>query len=162
MFILAFAALMIVAAVKDLTSYTIPNWIPVAMIAVFAAAAPFLGLSWGEAGLHAAIGFAALILGMAGFAMGWFGGGDAKIFAAAALWLGWPDTLMFLAFSALAGGALTLALLGARRFAPPRLMAAWPSALFQENAAVPYGLALAVGALAALPNAAIFSAATGI
>ena len=35
----AFAALVIIAALKDLSSFTIPNWISIALVAAFAPAA---------------------------------------------------------------------------------------------------------------------------
>ena len=67
-----------------------------------------------EPGLHFAVFAAALVAGMVMFALGWIGGGDAKLFAAAALWLGWPACFSYAAFTALAGGGLALALMGLR------------------------------------------------
>ena len=101
-------ALLVVAALKDLTSYTIPNWISLALIVGFFPAALALGMPWASLGLHVGIGVAALIAGMAMFALGWIGGGDAKVFAATALWLGWPASATFLLVTALAGGVLAL------------------------------------------------------
>ena len=49
-------ALLIVAALKDVTTYTIPNWISLALIAGFFPTALALGLSGSAIGLHAAIG----------------------------------------------------------------------------------------------------------
>ena len=83
----AFPALVAVAALRDATSYTIPNWISVALIGAFALAAPAVGLSPAAVGLHAAVGAAGLVAGVVMFALGWIGGGDAKLFADAALWL---------------------------------------------------------------------------
>ena len=53
-----------------------------------------------------------LVLGFALFAAGLFGGGDAKLMAAAALWLGWSTGTSVLVFTALAGGVLAIVYLG--------------------------------------------------
>ena len=93
-----FPALVIVAAVHDLTTFTIPNWISLALVALFLPAALIAGLSLGQLGMAAAVGFVLLCVGIGMFAMGWIGGGDAKLLAAAGLWLGWPAALHFLAY----------------------------------------------------------------
>ena len=50
------------------------------------------------------------------FALGWIGGGDAKLAAAIALWLGWGALLDYSLSAAIYGGALTIViLLGADR-----------------------------------------------
>ena len=105
-------------------------------------------------GLHLAIAVAALLAGMIMFALRWIGGGDAKLFAAAALWLGWPALMTYLAVTGLAGGALAVGLLGLRS---PLLRGyvvngpAWFSRLAEPDENVPYGVAIAVGALVAFP-----------
>ncbi|MFN7130386.1 MAG: prepilin peptidase, partial [Brevundimonas sp.] len=112
--LLVFPALVIAAAMRDVTSYTIPNWMSGLLILGFFAAALALGLAPQVIGLHAAIGAGALVAGMAMFALNWIGGGDAKLFAAAGLWLGWPASLDYLMVTGVAGGVLTLVLLGLR------------------------------------------------
>lgn len=153
-----FPVLVIAGAVRDLTSYTIPNVIPLALIAAFPVAALALGLPLIMIGLGVAVGVAALLVGMAMFAAGWIGGGDAKLFAAAALWLGLPSAPSYLAFTGLAGGALALGLLGLRSGRVRALMPsgpAWFARLAQPGENVPYGVAIAVGALAAFPASAL-------
>jgi len=109
-----FPVLMVLAALKDLTSYTIPNLIPLSLAAAFALLAGTLGLPLPSVGLHAAAGAVALFAGMGLFALGWIGGGDAKLLAAACLWFGWPGSQEFLLDTALAGGAFAFLLLLAR------------------------------------------------
>ena len=46
------------------------------------------------------------------FAMGWMGGGDAKMASAIALWFGFAHLLDFLLYASVFGGALTLLLIG--------------------------------------------------
>jgi prepilin peptidase CpaA len=67
---LAPPALAIIAALKDLTSYTIPNWISLSLIALFAVAAAVSGLELQDIGLRVAIGVAGLLLSMGMFAAG--------------------------------------------------------------------------------------------
>ena len=150
----AFAILVIVAALRDVTSYTIPNKLSLALVALFPVAALSLGLPLPLLGQHLAVGAAALVAGMAMFALRWIGGGDAKLFAAAALWLGWPAILTDVAVTGLAGGALAVVLLALRSthvrpFVPNG--PAWFSRLAEPGENVPYGVAIAVGALAAFP-----------
>lgn len=154
LFALAFAALMLTAAGRDALSFTIPNSIPLALVALFPLAALAQGLPWPMAGLHAAVGAIALVAGMILFALRWAGGGDAKLAAAAALWLGWPATLTFLAAAAIAGGALAVLLVTLRSAAlrPLVLMGpSWVTRLAEPGEGVPYGVALAIGALVAFP-----------
>ena len=129
--LLIFPALAIAGALKDLTSYTIPNWISLALIVAFVPAALASGASLPQIGLCLATGFGALALGMGMFAAGWVGGGDGKLLAACALWMGWPAVLPFLLYTALAGGALTFAILALRSgwVAPEALLgcAGWAS-----------------------------------
>ena len=153
-----FPALVITAALRDVVSYTIPNWISVTLIAAFPIAAMAQGLPLQTIGLHFAIGVAALVAGMVMFALRWIGGGDAKLFAAAALWLGWPAVLTYLGITGIAGGALAVGLLSLRS---PLLRGyvlngpAWFSRLAEPGENVPYGVAIAVGALAAFPASAM-------
>jgi prepilin peptidase CpaA len=156
--LLVFPALVVVAALKDVTSYTIPNWISLALIAAFAPAALASGVSLATVGTCLAAGLAALVVGMGMFAAGWIGGGDAKLFAAATLWLGWPAALPFMLVTGMAGGALTLGILSLRSgWLEPVLAGspAWVRKLGAKGGDIPYGVAIAVGALAAFPQGAL-------
>jgi prepilin peptidase CpaA len=150
----AFPILTIVAGLKDLTSYTIPNWIPLLLLGAFAGLALTVGMPVNVFGLHLLVGAAALAAGMAMFALGWVGGGDAKLMAAACLWLGWPTTQSFLMDTALVGGSLSVLLLLARgqlfrAFVPIR--SGWLGRLVTPGEPAPYGVAIAIGALIAFP-----------
>jgi prepilin peptidase CpaA len=149
----AFPTLVIVAALRDLTSYTIPNWISLALIALFPPVALLAGIGTAAFGISMGVGALALVAGMAMFAFGWIGGGDAKLFAAAALWLGWPAAAPFVIWTALAGGGLAVALLWTRRLAQPMASRgpAWVGRLMTPGGDVPYGLAICFGALMAYP-----------
>lgn len=158
--LLVFPVLVIGAALRDATSYTIPNWISLALVAAFPLAALVLGLPLAMIGVSLAVGAAALVIGMGMFALGWIGGGDAKLFAAAALWLGLAPAATYLAVTGIAGGALAVGLLGLRSthvrpWLPSR--PAWLARLVQPGENVPYGVAIAIGALAAFPASALMT-----
>ena len=145
-----FPALVIVAALKDATSFIIPNWISAALAIAWLPTALAMGVPLPQIGLAAAVGFAALLVGMGMFAMNWIGGGDAKLLAAAALWLGWPSVLSFLLVTGLAGGALAVVLLNIRSGLLRPIMQqgpAWVGRLAAPGGDVPYGVAIAAGAL---------------
>ena len=154
--------LMIVAGLHDLTTMKIPNWISLALLAGFFPAALLVGLSGGEIAIHVGIGVAALLIGMALFALNWIGGGDAKLLAAGCLWMGLTATLMFILYSAVIGGLFCLALISARKIAPsyPGLPA-WATRLLEPNGDVPYGVALAGGALLVFPGSSLLTAFVG-
>jgi prepilin peptidase CpaA len=153
--LLILPALVIIAGLKDATSFKIPNWISLAAASAFVPVALALGAGLPLIGIHLGVGAAALAAAMAMWALGWIGGGDAKLFAASALWIGWPAVGMFLLITALGGGALSVVLLNLRSgwaravvpVGPP-----WVERLRQNGGDVPYGVAIAAGALAAFPG----------
>jgi prepilin peptidase CpaA len=157
----AFPLLVVAAALTDAASFTIPNRISALLVVTFVPAALALGVPLGEMGVHAAVFIAALLVGMGLFAAGWVGGGDAKLLAAASVWLGLQAMPVFLIATALAGGALSVLLMNIRAsWLQPYLARgpAWFARLATPGADVPYGVAIAVGALAAFPHSAPFQA----
>ncbi len=155
---------LITAALKDVTSFTIPNWIPGGLVLCFFPAAMVAHLPLPEIGAFALTGLIALAAGVGMFALGWCGGGDAKLLAAAALWLGPKAALPFVLATALAGGALGLGLILARKGlvgAAASAGPAWLSRLFAQDGDLPYGIAIAVGALLAFPSSALLAAGAG-
>ena len=159
-----FPALVIGAAVKDVTSFTIPNWISLALAAAFLPVALVAGVALGDLGMHLLVGFSALVAGMVMFALRWIGGGDAKLFAASGLWLGLSGLGAFLAATAIAGGLLALFLI-ALRAAPMRAYLPvgpqWVERLRAPDGPAPYGVAIAAGALFAFPYTLIGAGLTG-
>jgi prepilin peptidase CpaA len=150
-----FATLVIVAALKDLSSFTIPNWISVVLAIAFIPAALValaLGSHFDKLAWSIAVALGVLVLAVGMFALGWIGGGDAKLMAAAALWVGPAGLAPFALYTGLAGGALALILV-AMRSAWLRPLAeagpAWTKRLATPGEAAPYGVAIAIGALAA-------------
>jgi prepilin peptidase CpaA len=115
-------------------------------------------MSWSETWPHLLAGGIGLALGMGMFAVGWVGGGDAKLFAMACLWLGWDAMYQYTLTASVLGGFLTLALLMFRRVPLPPVLAAqpWLLKLADREAGVPYGIALAIAALNVLPDTEVF------
>jgi prepilin peptidase CpaA len=146
--------LAIMAALKDLTSYTIPNWISLALAGAFVVAAAAIGLPLPTIGVHVATGLIALLAGMFLFAMGWIGGGDAKLLSACCLWFGWPGGREFLLDTALAGGGFALFLMLARGHMVRAVLplTGWAGRLTTPGEPAPYGVAIALGALIAFPS----------
>lgn len=151
------------AAASDLLTMTIPNRVSLLLIAGFLALAPFAGLTWSAAlANHLAAGGLVLLAGIGMFAMGWLGGGDAKIIAAAALWLGFDQLLPFLAQTAVFGGLLAVATLAYRRFPAGAMnLPGWALRLHKQGGGIPYGVAIAAAALVVYPATPWFAAFTG-
>lgn len=152
-----FGVPLVFAALSDLTSYTITNKICLSVMLGFFLIAPFAGLSWAEFGMHLLVGFCALLVMMALFAVGGLGGGDAKLFAATSLWWMPTDLMIYVIYTAILGGVIALIILAFRQFIPVRVATSgWVHHLLRENKKMPYGLALAPAALMTLSQSSIF------
>jgi prepilin peptidase CpaA len=163
--LLVFPALVIAGGLKDFTSFTIPNWLSVSLALAFLPAALVSGLPMGQIGLSVGVGFVLLIAGMAMFAAGWIGGGDAKLFAAAGLWIGWPGAIEFVLYTTVAGGALAVLLMSARLSPLPAYAVrgpVWVNRLLEKGGPAPYGVAIAIGALIAFPESPFLNTLHGL
>lgn len=140
--ILAAAAFVLIgAAYSDLKQFKIPNLMPVLLLALYACYVAIVGLSafsWWHAA-HFAI---ALIIGMALFAMKWFGGGDAKLYAAVTLWFPLQKAPFLLFYVGLAGLGLAILFVLTRKFTKG------PDGKKRTDRRIPYGVAIAFGAIA--------------
>jgi prepilin peptidase CpaA len=152
--LLLFPALMAFVAASDLLTMTISNRVSLALIAGFLVLALLGGMGLHDMLLHIGAGAAVLVVAFTCFAMGWVGGGDAKIAACVALWFGFDHLLNYLVYASLFGGALTLLLLQLRQWPLPYQLAgqAWLNRLHDRQSGVPYGIALALGALMVYPE----------
>jgi prepilin peptidase CpaA len=157
LFVFPFA--MAFAAASDLLTMKIPNLLSLALCAAFFVAAPVAGLSWHDVLMHLAAGAAMLIAGIVLFALGWLGGGDGKLLAAAALWLGFDPLLPFLVSVSVFGGILALTVLAYRRAPAGALpLPEWAIRLHSPGGSIPYGVAIAAGALTVYPATPWFAA----
>lgn len=158
--LLIFPALMIFAALMDLFTMTIPNRISIILIAGFLIAAPLTGMPWEVFLSHIATGMVILFIGIAMFAFGLLGGGDAKLLAAASLWIGFESLGEYVLLVAVFGGLLSLAIVAYRIMLPPGwlLGQAWAARLHNRKEGIPYGLALSAAALWVFPMTAWYTA----
>jgi prepilin peptidase CpaA len=150
---LAIAGLLLLAAVRDVMTRMVPNWVPVSL-ALFSAAtaAANFRLFWGL-GFGLTIFLACIIC----WQRGWMGGADVKLLGGAAILVAPSDIETFLLAVTLCGGVLALAYL-AGRFVLPRPAAKRPNRLLarvlrveawriRHRGPLPYACAIAAGTL---------------
>lgn len=134
------AALLVVAAVIDVRTFTISNRLNLAV----ALSAPVYWLSvgltpWPGMAIQIAAGVLVFVLLAGAFYAGMMGGGDVKLAAALALWFPPMLTVKFLVVMSIAGGVLTLGIV------------VWHRLQKREGRPeIPYGVAIAFGGLAVL------------
>ncbi len=152
--LLLFPAAMAYAATSDLVSMTISNRLSLALAVSFFLVAFLIGMPLMDIGRHVLASLVVLVAAFFCFARGWIGGGDAKLAAATALWLGFVHLMDYLLIASFAGGVLTLALLYARKFPLPAPLArqAWIARLHHVDTGIPYGIALAMAGLFVYPE----------
>ncbi len=162
--IVVFAAAMIFAGIRDLTTMTIPNWLTLGLALAFFIGALLVGMPLTEIARHASAGLALLLVGMGLFSMGWIGGGDAKFVAAASLWVGWAQALPYLLVATILGGGLTVLILLYRTMPIPGFFfrVDWLARLHDRKEGVPYGLALAAAGLMIFPETDVFRMALAL
>ena len=149
-----FPAVMAFAASSDLFTMTIANRVSIILVAGFGLLAALTGMGATDLLSHVGAAAAVLTVVFVFFACGWIGGGDAKLAAATALWFGFAHLLDYLLYASLFGGALTLAIIYYRGMPLPPVFVglSWAERLHRSDAGVPYGIALAAGALVVYPH----------
>lgn len=147
-------AALIHAAITDLQSRVIRNWLVASLAALWAPMAWAAGITPGEMGFSLLAAALIFLAGFGCFAADWMGGGDVKLGAATVLWLGAAQALPFLLLSAILGAGLAWPLLVIRR---RRLSAEGVDAAPPSRREVPYAPALALAGIALLPASPWFS-----
>lgn len=157
------AALLMPAAVYDLRTRRIPNWLCLAgMLLGVALHVSYTGLSGAGESLG---GLAlALVLGFLLFSIGWLGAGDAKLLGAVGAVVGLSHTLEFLGWILLSGGLVALVALAVRGVLPRMLKRWWMTlaltltarswtrvpAAETDTVEIPYAISIALGAAIAV------------
>lgn len=137
---LLYSVLLTAAAVQDVLSLRIANLFSVA---IFLIAAVALVVNAGPDWWQHLLSFAIILgLGILLFSLQWMGGGDAKLMAAAALAFNLLGLIRFLPLVLLAGGVIALLAILLRMVLPRRRTT--------SRQGIPYGVAIAVGAVASL------------
>jgi prepilin peptidase CpaA len=132
--LLVFPFAMAYAAAFDLLTMRIPNGVSLGIAAAFLVLAPIAGMPVQEMLMHLLVGTAVLIAGMILFGLRYVGGGDAKLLASGALWMGYD---LLLAYRHTPADVLPLP--------------TWAARLHNPGEGMPYGLAIAAGALVVYP-----------
>ncbi len=145
---------MIIAATGDVLTRRIPNSLVLTIALLFFPLAWIGGMPTAAIILHAGCGAGLLALGFVVFSFGFFGGGDAKLLAAAGIWFGLEGLAFFLTMTALTGGllALTMFIWSAIAFEIKLRDSALSRSIEQFRPSVPYGYAISAGAILAYPQ----------
>ncbi|MBF9235509.1 A24 family peptidase [Microvirga alba] len=151
--LVCFAIGMVWAAAADLVTMKIRNELVLFLLASYAILAPSSGIDWVDIGWSVAVAVGVLVCAFVLFGLGWIGGGDAKLAAVIALWLGADHAFAYVLYTALFGGILTIALLQFRLTVLPSqcLTVNWIMRLHAPETGVPYGVAIAGAALFIFP-----------
>lgn len=157
--LLLFPALMAFAASSDLLTMTISNRLSLGLVVGFLALAVIAGMSGSQIAMHFGAGMVVLVFAFICFARGWIGGGDAKLAAATALWIGFDQLMPYLLYASIFGGMLTFAMIRFRLMPLPNVLAdkEWVKRLHRLDGGVPYGIALAAAALVIYPDTALMT-----
>jgi prepilin peptidase CpaA len=161
--LLLFPLMMAFAASSDLLTMRISNRVVLLLVAIFCAMAVGIDMPVQEFGLHVACATVVLMVAFILFALGWIGGGDAKLAAATTFWLGFGVTLPYLLDASLIGGMMTLLILAARRWPLPDFLARirWIDHLHDSKTGIPYGIALAIAGLITYSDSTVFQRLAG-
>jgi prepilin peptidase CpaA len=134
------ATCLLIAGYTDVRQFRIANIIPVSIIALFLCSRLWWGFTdadWGH-GLHFVI---ALAVGMLLFGIRWIGGGDAKLYAATALWFSGFHAAMLIMTTALSGLVIAIGYVAVRKFG-------WKiDQRKRKDRRIPYGVAIAAGGI---------------
>lgn len=143
-----FPFLVVYGAASDLFSMTIPNRITLALMIGFMVMAFWMKMDWVTIGWHWAMFAIVLTVTFTLFAMGVIGGGDAKLAAGIALWMGWEHSLIYFLVAAFLGGVLTIMIVKLRNVPLPNwvLRQEWANRIYTTER-IPYGISMGAAAI---------------
>lgn len=150
---------LVMAGVSDFRTLRIPNWLTGALALAFPIAALAAGqpIDWLS---HVGAGVAVFAVAAVLFAFRLMGGGDVKLLAATALWVGFGQLLPFLMLVALVGGVFALVCVLLRHpFVQMAILATLRRlpVFAHKNLPIPYGIPIAVAGVLIAPALPIFS-----
>ncbi len=153
--LVVFPFCMAYAAISDMITMTIANRVSLLLVAVFIVAAPLAGMPMATIGMHLLAGLLVLGVTFALFAFGTMGGGDAKLLAATAVWMGLGMSLAeYVVIGSICGGVLTLLIIVYRN--SPISDVTGNFVLLRKfsdrRVGIPYGIALGLAGLVVFPT----------
>lgn len=149
-----FPFMMIFSSFSDLFSMSISNKVSLVLIIAFIIFSLAIGMDYNTILWHFATFAVVLTFGFTFFALNIIGGGDAKLAASTALWLGWVHTGPYIILASVFGGLLTLIILKFRSLVVPDKLNSmeWVLRLHDQKNGVPYGIALSLAAMIIYPS----------
>ena len=133
------AIILVAAAIIDIRTFTISNRLNMAVALLAPLYWVSIGMGLAEIGIQVAVAIGVFVLLAIAFYLRMMGGGDVKLASAIALWFAPQGTLRFLIYMSVAGGVLTLAVVGLHKLRKK-----------EGKPEIPYGVAIAFGALTIL------------
>ena len=130
---------LVAAAIIDIRTYTISNRLNLAVALLAPLYWVSIGMGLAEIGMQVAVAVGVFVLLAIAFYLRMMGGGDVKLASAIALWFAPQGTLRFLIYMSVAGGVLTLFVVGLHKLRKK-----------EGKPEIPYGVAIAFGALTIL------------
>ncbi|MEX3956795.1 prepilin peptidase [Trinickia sp. EG282A] len=149
----AACALLTMLAVSDLRSRRLPNAWVAGLAALYLAEAAMSGGAWRPLATHAAAAALSFILAALLVRLGWLAGGDAKLAAAVFFWCGPTDAIAVLVIVSICGTLIALSMLIVHALVRRRVSVLGESkrvTWLSPESGVPYGVALALGGIAAV------------
>ena len=144
--LLAFAAILVWAAIGDMRRLIIPNWISLAIAGLYVlhvATSPTPVSALGGV----AVGAATLAAGFGLFACNLIGGGDVKLMSAIALWAGPMRIFDFLFVTAIMGGLVAVGVLASLHLRRRHLAPVGGASGGAASTEIPYGVAISIGGM---------------
>ncbi len=142
--ILLWVSPILAAAISDFRFLRIPNVYPALIILLFIVSR-LVGGFGDEHWSHLYHFLITLGIGMLLFRFGWFGGGDAKLYAAIALWFSLNSSVMFIFATGMSGLVLAITYVAVRQM---RKRSKRPAPEKKRNERrIPYGIAIAMGGI---------------
>ena len=149
-----FPFMMIFSSFSDLLTMNISNKVSLILITAFVVFTFVMGMDGQTVLWHFLTFILVLTVGFVLFALNIIGGGDAKLAASTALWLGWAHTAPYIVLASFIGGILTLLILKFRSGIIPEKFnkMEWVLRLHDSKNGAPYGIALGIAALFIYPS----------
>jgi prepilin peptidase CpaA len=154
--VVLFPLAVVYAGLMDLATLTIRNTLVLGLAISWLLLAPLAGFGAGELAASLSVAAAVFAITFGFFALGWIGGGDAKLAAVTALWFAPDEALLYFTYASLLGGLLTLLIISFRAQLLPATLCrfSWIVNLHDSKTGVPYGAAMAPAALIVFPDTA--------